>query len=90
VNEIQFLIQFVGATALIAAPAILISRLLANADGGTLADLFAIPLDPPWPHGVQEEEPIRWRMQALRQRPRVDDAIDTQGGPMLADNRSTP
>jgi hypothetical protein len=67
VNDVLFLIQFGAAATLIVAPAILINRLLARAEGGTLADLFAIPLDPPWPRGVQEEEPARWRMEMLSQ-----------------------
>lgn len=61
-----FLIQFGAATTLVVAPAILINRLLARSEGGNLADLFAIPLDPPWPRGMQEEEPTRWRIDALR------------------------
>jgi len=66
VNEIQFLIQFGAASALVVAPAIVLNRFLARAESGTLADLFAIPLDPPWPRGVQEEEPTRWRVETLR------------------------
>jgi hypothetical protein len=38
---------------------------LGREDGGSLADLFAIPLNPPWPRGVQEEEPQPWRIERL-------------------------
>jgi len=66
VNDLVFLVQILGAMALIVAPAILVNRLLGNAEGGSLADLLAIPLDSPWPRGVQEEEPTRWRVESLR------------------------
>jgi hypothetical protein len=72
VNEIQFLIQFGAAATLIVAPAILLNRLLARAEGWTLADLFAVPVDPPWPHGVQEEEPTRWRVENLHTAPSAE------------------
>lgn len=49
----------------VVAPIILINRLMAGADGPTLADIFAIPVDPPWPRGVQEEEPVRWHVERL-------------------------
>ena len=34
--------------------------------GTSLSDTFAGYRDPPWPRGVQEEEPLPWRIQALR------------------------
>ena len=52
---------------LVAAPVLLV-RALSNSidDGPSLSRLFAVPLDPPWPRGVQEEEPAPWQMERLR------------------------
>lgn len=69
------LLEITAYTALIVGPAIALNRLLAGAEGPTLADLFAIPVDPPWPHGVQEEEPRRWRLDPLERRPVAADPI---------------
>jgi hypothetical protein len=60
--------------AVIAAVAILTSRLLAGDDTG-LAALFRIELDPPSPRGaVQEAEPVRWNAERLRRPPRAKNA----------------
>ena len=59
-------IQVVGSFAIVVVPAIALNRWLAGAEGSSLADILAIPIDPPWPRGVQEEEPERWRLEALR------------------------
>lgn len=38
-------------------------------DGTSLSDPFGGAYrDPPWPRGVQEEEPVRWNLAALGQR----------------------
>ena len=38
-------------------------------DGTSVADPFGGGYrDPPWLHGVQEEEPVRWNLAALGQR----------------------
>lgn len=34
-------------------------------EGVSLDDLFANGADLPWPRGVQEEEPVRWRTKLL-------------------------
>jgi hypothetical protein len=44
---------------------VLTLRWLGGTDGASLAELFRIPIDPPWPRGVQEEEPQRWRLERL-------------------------
>ncbi len=64
-NDLAALLQIVGSIALITLPPIALGRLLGGDDGSTLADLFATPIDPPWPRGVQEEEPVRWHVEAL-------------------------
>jgi hypothetical protein len=43
---------------------ILLSRALAP-EGWDLADLFKASSEPGWPRGVQEEEPVAWRVDLL-------------------------
>jgi hypothetical protein len=62
VIESTSLLEIAACTALVIAPAILLNRLAAGADGPTLGVIFKLPVDPPWPRGVQEEEPVRWRL----------------------------
>jgi hypothetical protein len=42
---------------------IALSRL--SGDGPGLAELFKAPTDLDWPRGVQEDEPVRWRVELL-------------------------
>ena len=74
-TEFASLLEIAASRAMIIAPAIVLNRLFAGAEGPTLADLCAIPVDPPWPHGVQEEEPLRWRLDRLERRPVAADPI---------------
>ena len=67
-TEFASLLEITAYIALIAGPAIALNRLLAGAEGPTIADVFAIPVDAPWPHGVQEEETLRWRLDRLERR----------------------
>ena len=62
-------LQILGFVAFVAAPPIIIHRVLADPDWPGLSELFRIPVDPPWPRGVQEEEPIRWRVDHLSRTP---------------------
>ena len=59
--------------AAIAAVALLANRLLAGDDTG-LSALFRIELDPPGPRRVQEEEPVRWKVERLRRPTRAESA----------------
>lgn len=59
------LLQMAATIVLVVAPAVLLNRLLAGDEGSTLTDILAIPIDPPWPRGVQEEEPVPWRVERL-------------------------
>ena len=63
--DFTILIQVVGSLAIVVVPAIVLIRWLAGGEGPSLADVLAIPVDPPWPRGVQEEEPMHWRVEAL-------------------------
>jgi len=38
--------------------------------GTSLSDTFGGDRDPPWPRGVQEEEPVRWNLAAIGPRTR--------------------
>lgn len=58
-------LEIAGTIVLIVAPIIVLSWLLAGSDGPSLADIFAIPAGPPLPRGVQEEEPVRYRVERL-------------------------
>jgi hypothetical protein len=69
--DAEGLVRFAFASAAIAG-LVFILRWLGNAEGGSLADLFRIPVDPPLPRGAQEEEPQRWQLERLS-RPRTGD-----------------
>jgi hypothetical protein len=71
VTDFATLIEIVAYTALVVAPAAVLGRLLAGGDGPTLPDVLRAPLDPPWPRGVQEEEPLPWQLDRLPVRPTV-------------------
>jgi hypothetical protein len=66
VIDFATIIQVAGSFGIVVVPAIMLNRWLAGDEGASLADVLAIPIDPPWPRGVQEEEPVRWRLEALR------------------------
>ena len=66
--ELAFLLDLVAPLALLVAPPIAFARLLSPRTPESLATLFAIPLDPAHPRGVQEEEPARWRLERLQPR----------------------
>lgn len=55
-----------GAAVIAAFPAVMVvmSRAIAP-DGAGACDLFKAPAELGWPHGVQEEEPVRWRVELL-------------------------
>jgi hypothetical protein len=65
VIDVAFIIEIFTSTMLVVAPAIVLNRLMAGADGAALGDIFRIPVDPPWPRGVREEEPVPWRLDRL-------------------------
>ena len=69
-TDLTALFQITGTIVLVAAPIIVLSWLLAGSDGPSLADILAIPTGPPPPRGIQEEEPVRYRVERLS-RPRV-------------------
>jgi hypothetical protein len=48
----------------IIAGALVVARALVNPSGVTIDDLLTRP-DLAWPHGVQEEDPVRWRIERL-------------------------
>ena len=54
--------------ALVTVPVVIVDRLMAGAEGPTLADIFAIPANPPLPRGMQEEELVRWHVERLQPR----------------------
>jgi hypothetical protein len=54
--------------AVIATPAVAIAWALAGSDGFTLAELFRIASNESWPRGVQEEEPVHWKLEQIDRR----------------------
>lgn len=54
------LFEIVIVIAAVVTPAVLVARVLAAGEQGSLADLFRAPDASPWPVGVQEEEPAPW------------------------------
>ena len=64
-TDLATLMDIVAHTALVVAPVVLLTRLLAGNDGPSLPDILGAPRDPAWPRGVQEEEPLPWRWERL-------------------------
>ena len=71
-HEVLSLLEIGFYISLVVAPALVLNRLLEDAEGASLADLFAIALDPPLPRGIQEEEPERWQVERIRPRHPAD------------------
>jgi cell division septation protein DedD len=69
VTDITAILEICGTVVLVAVPIIVLSWALAGSDGPSLADIFAVPAGPPLPRGVQEGEPVRYRVERLS-RPR--------------------
>jgi hypothetical protein len=66
VNEVASLFQAAFAAALVVvAPVVLVRWLGGPGRGWGLADLVRFRSETPWPRGVQEEEPIRWKVELL-------------------------
>ena len=70
-NDFRPLLEIVAYTTLIVVPTLIVVRFLAGGDGVALADLFAASRELPWPRGVQEEEPVSWRVEHLSPGKRV-------------------
>jgi hypothetical protein len=66
VAELASFAQMVLVTAAVAAPIVLLARLLAGDESVSLADLAFAAGRPSWPRGVQEEEPAPWRFAPAR------------------------
>ena len=58
-----------GVMLIAALPALLLLRVLFGPGAVSMEDLFTRP-DLAWPRGVQEEEPVRWRIERLTPRDR--------------------
>lgn len=64
-NEVATLFELIAAAVVIAAPPTLFIRWLAGGEGAGPTNLFRLPADLPWPRGVQEADPPRWRPDML-------------------------
>jgi hypothetical protein len=65
-NELASLLPFLLYAVTIVVLAALVQRLVDAGDAPSLAGLVSGRSDLPWPRGVQEEEPVRWHIEALR------------------------
>lgn len=75
-NDFASLVQIAAGIVLATGPFVLLARLIGGDDAGvTLSDVFSVSVNPPWPHRVQEEEPVRWRVERLR--PRSAEPVDS-------------
>ena len=61
-TDFTALLEIAGTILLVGVPIIALSWALAGSDGSSLADIFAIPAGEPLPRGVQEGEPVRYRV----------------------------
>ena len=64
-TDLVNLVQLIAIFAVGVVPAIALNRLLAGTEGPGLMDIFAVPAGPPLPRGVQEGEPVRYRVERL-------------------------
>jgi hypothetical protein len=64
VNEVASLVEILMVATIVGAPVVLV-RWLAGEPRWGLADLVRVPSQSTWPRGVQEEEPIRWRVELI-------------------------
>jgi len=60
-----------AALGVLGATVVLVNRVFDAGEPG-LDGLFRIELDPPRPHGLQEEEPVRWNIERLHRPTRTD------------------
>ena len=59
----------IGALLFVFSPlALLLLRIFVIPDGASLEGLIVPRMDFDWPHGVQEEEPVRWQVERLTPR----------------------
>jgi hypothetical protein len=65
VNDVAPLLEIVAWAAAVLLPPILLHRLASHADWPGLEVVFRMPLEEPWPRGMQEEEHSPWRLEAL-------------------------
>ena len=63
-SDIAPLFEMALVIAAVASPAILVARLLAGSEPGSLASLFSTSDTNTWPRGVQEEDPKPWVLGA--------------------------
>jgi hypothetical protein len=66
------LVPYAAYAGVVGAMVVLVNRVFDAGEPG-LDGLFRIDLDPPRPHGLQEEEPARWNVERLH-RPTPADA----------------
>jgi hypothetical protein len=71
--DLDTLLTAIALLAAIPAIVLTVRRLLGAGEPLDLASLFPRSWDLGWPRGVQEEEPVRFRVEAIRRHPRTAD-----------------
>jgi hypothetical protein len=72
VQEIMALLGLVATMTTVAVLAIAVGRFASSDDTWSWTDAFSASWADRWPVGVQEEEPVRWRVEALGEPRRID------------------
>jgi hypothetical protein len=86
VNELVVMAQVVFGVALVVVPTLVLVRFIAGGGEGGGIHAFLVYRDLPWPRGVQEEDPPRWRLELLEPR-RGTDSQRARSGPGAPDPR---
>ena len=77
-----------GAGALLVFALLVLGTLMVIAPRGvSLDDLFKSPMEARWPRGIQEEEPVRWRLNRLTPSRGIaqTDGVRSHRGPRFID-----
>src|SRR4051794_13438632 len=64
-SDIIDILAAAAVIAIVAAPPIVLARLLGGSEHGSLADLVAFRSELPWPRGVQEPDAPAWNLEIL-------------------------
>jgi hypothetical protein len=68
--DLDTLLTAIAAVVAIPAIVVVVRRLVGCGEPLDPAGLFPRPWDLEWPRGIQEEEPVRFRVEAIRRQPR--------------------
>jgi hypothetical protein len=64
-EELMGILWFLITVGVVAVPAVFLVWTMASGDGYSVAELLRIASQEPRPRGVQEDEPVRWKLEHL-------------------------